>query len=126
MPVVSGVGAAPVSTEVASTDVGPPLGMSPVEWMTPEQLVERYPDGVAHAPGEVIPDAEGEPQAPILFVRASLLDSGPKPPTQPALDPLWIERLSKMAAAAGQTPTAYLETLLRRAWCSMPLEKRSG
>lgn len=42
------------------------------------------------------------------------------------LEPIWMERLTTMSAAAGKTPAAYLETLLRRAWCSMPLEKRGG
>jgi hypothetical protein len=41
------------------------------------------------------------------------------------LDPLWVERLGKMAAEVHQTREEYLTTLVKRAWCAMPLAKRT-
>lgn len=50
--------------------------------------------------------------------------NGGTPPTAFVLDALWLERLAKMAELAHTTPHAYLETLLRRAWCAMPTRHR--
>jgi hypothetical protein len=40
------------------------------------------------------------------------------------LGELWTVRLAKMADAAGQMPTQYLQTLLARAWTAMPRRSR--
>lgn len=40
----------------------------------------------------------------------------PKKPKPPALTPEWAERLRVMAADVGESPDAYLERLVRRAW----------
>lgn len=40
------------------------------------------------------------------------------------LNPLWTERVERMAAIAGLTPQSYLESLLRRAWVGMDQRHR--
>jgi hypothetical protein len=42
------------------------------------------------------------------------------------LDELWADRAKKLAAALNQTPEAFLESLVRRAWTSAPLRVRGG
>lgn len=41
-----------------------------------------------------------------------------------SFDDTWQARLEKMASATKQTPEAFLEGLLRRAWTGMPLRDR--
>lgn len=40
------------------------------------------------------------------------------------IDPLWTIRLERLAQAAGVKPQGFLETLLRRAWVSLPPKQR--
>lgn len=128
----------------------------PVEWKTPEQLVELYPDPSGRHVALIREQeaatmqhfAEGceqtmlsrpEPETDVFATvngeRVKLGDLSIVYPSNALhhvdgelsfkLEPLWVERLEKMATKAAMTPHAYLELLLRRAWCSMPSRDRT-
>jgi len=40
------------------------------------------------------------------------------------LDAQWTERLERLAQPTGMTPQAFMQTLLRRAWASLPRSLR--
>lgn len=159
--------------ERPSADANPEAyGMMPIERLSPEELVERYPetreglrdtdeddngpDWDSPAATEaivrgIIEEIEASPnvRASIAKLAAADAESAPAylkamareidaqheraegrvasaiaPDLTLILGELWTVRLAKMAEAAGQMPTQYLQTLLARAWTAMPRRSR--
>lgn len=122
--------------DAAIDEALPFAGVSPLAETAPASVAAA--DGVFEAEPAAPEVPMSAPQYPSLNREASIIPPAPRP-TLPGpmgailpssdervveLAPMWRDRLRKMADAAGTTPAEYLETLIRRAWVSMPLAKR--